>query len=249
MLLDGVHLVRDALGAGVPLHDVVVAADFGMQEDIAPLFDALARARVSVVSASATVMAALSPVRSSSPIVALASRPTCDAARMYDLPAPLVVVAVDIQDPGNLGATVRAAEAAGATGFVAAGACADPFSWKALRGSMGSALRLPVRRIDRAAETIDEAHHYRCRVFATVPRGGVSLFDCDFSGGSAIFIGGEGPGLPADVIERADVRVTIPMQAPVESLNAAVTAALMLYEARRQRHETHENTKSTKHKP
>jgi tRNA G18 (ribose-2'-O)-methylase SpoU len=72
-------------------------------------------------------------------------------------------------------------------------------------------------------------------VIATVPRDGRSLFDVDLSGPIAILIGGEGHGLPPAVIERADERVTIPMQAPVESLNAAVTAALVLYEARRQR--------------
>ena len=89
-------------------------------------------------------MDALSPVRSSSAIVALAERPRDRSTRVYAGAGPLVVIAVDVQDPGNLGAIVRVAEAAGATGVVAAGASADPFGWKALRGSMGSALRLPI---------------------------------------------------------------------------------------------------------
>jgi len=127
------------------------------------------------------------------------------------------------------------AEAAGATGLVAAGASANPFGWKALRGSMGSALRLPIASALSSDAAIADARRRRCRVVATVPRGGRSLFEADLSGPVAVLIGGEGGGLPAALVDTADERVTIPMQAPVESLNAAVTAALILYEARRQR--------------
>ena len=112
-----------------------------------------------VATASAAVMEALSPVQSASPVVALAERPigrTRARARIYG-GTPLVVVAVDVQDPGNVGAIVRVAEAGGATGVVCAGACADPFGWKALRGSMGSALRLPISSIATRREAIDEA--------------------------------------------------------------------------------------------
>src|SRR5262249_41893855 len=133
------------------------------------------------------------------------------------------------------GAIVRVAEAAGASGVVPAGASADPFGWKALRGSMGSALRLPVTPRMALDEALAQARAAGCRVIATTPRGGEPYFAVDLRGPIAIVIGGEGPGLPSAVIEAADLPVTIPMQAPVESLNAAVTAALILYEARRQR--------------
>jgi TrmH family RNA methyltransferase len=145
-------------------------------------------------------------------------------------------VAVDVQDPGNLGAIVRVAEAAGATGFTAAGGSANPFGWKALRGSMGSALRLPIASQATADEAVADARRHGCRVIATVPRDGRSLFDVDLTGPIAVLIGGEGQGLTPSVLDAAAERVTIPMQTPVESLNAAVTAALIVYEARRQRH-------------
>jgi TrmH family RNA methyltransferase len=244
MLLDGAHLVADALDAGVALHDVVIASGAESREDVAGLVARLERHRVSFVSASAAVMAAVSPVRSSSPIVALAQRPANDGARVYSASAPFVVIAADVQDPGNVGAIVRAAEAAGASGVIAAGATADPFSWKALRGAMGSALRLPVVAERDLAHAVADARAHGCRIVATAPRSGRSLFDCRFTGATAVLVGSEGPGLPSSVVADADERVTIPMEAPVESLNAAVTAALILYEARRQRsHETHENAK------
>jgi TrmH family RNA methyltransferase len=154
---------------------------------------------------------------------------------MYSGTNTLVVIVVDVQDPGNAGAIVRVAEAGGATGVIASGVTADPFGWKALRGSMGSALRLPVVNGGAAAEAIADARRHGCRVIAAAPRGGRSVFDIDLTGPVAILIGGEGPGLAPSVVDAADERVTIPMQAPVESLNAAVTAALLVYEARRQR--------------
>ena len=135
-----------------------------------------------------------------------------------------MVIAVDVQDPGNVGAIVRVAEAGGATAVVVAGASADPFGWKALRGSMGSALRLPILR--RPGQPPWPSRAARgCRILATAPRGGRS-----FRRGPPGPDGGRdrrrGTGPPASrILAEADERVTIPMQAPVESLNTAVTAA------------------------
>ena len=100
---------------------------------------------------------------------------------------------------------------------------------------MGSALRFPVDRVEDASQVVAEARKRGCRILVTVPRDGRSLFDVNLKLATAILIGGEGPGLPEALIKSADERVTIPMQSPVESLNAAVTAALVVYEARRQR--------------
>jgi tRNA G18 (ribose-2'-O)-methylase SpoU len=100
---------------------------------------------------------------------------------------------------------------------------------------MGSALRLPIASAIEADEAIADARRRGCRIVASVPRGGQSLFDVDLTGPIAVLIGGEGPGLPPSLLDTADERLTIPMQAPVESLNAAVTAALIVYEAHRQR--------------
>jgi TrmH family RNA methyltransferase len=235
VLLDGVHLVSEAVAAGVPIRHVAVKTEAMNITEVGLLVDTLTRSKADVVMASASVMDALSPVRSSSTVVALADRPGGAESTFYGGAAPLLVVAVDVQDPGNVGAIVRVAEAGGATGVVAAGASADPFGWKALRGSMGSALRLPILVQSDAARAVADARGHGCRILATTPRDGRSLFDVACTGPIAVLIGGEGPGLPPALIDGADERVTIPMHAPVESLNAAVTAALIVYEARRQR--------------
>jgi TrmH family RNA methyltransferase len=235
LLLDGVHLVGEALAARLPLTHVLVADDAADHPDIKPLVAAAERAGAEIATATAPVMRAVSPVRSASPIVALAGRPRSGEAQVYKREPALVLIACGVQDPGNVGAITRVAEAAGASGLVATDACADPFGWKALRGSMGSALRLPIV-IDRSIEhAVARARHHGCRILAMVPREGDNLYEADLSGPTAILVGGEGHGLPEPLVRAAEVRVTIPMHAPVESLNTAVTAGLILYEARRQR--------------
>src|SRR3989442_1237796 len=153
LLLDGAHLVAEALGAGIRVRE---AAMTNGRTEVAELAGRLRQHDVPVTTVSAAVMQALSPVRSPSPVVALADRPTAAGRRVYR-DTPLVIIAIDVQDPGNVGAIVRVAEAGGATGVVCAGACADPFGWKALRGSMGSALRLPILVHRDVREAIDEA--------------------------------------------------------------------------------------------
>ena len=235
MLLDGAHLVGDAIAAAVTFQLAAVTPASVEEPVIRVLVNALHASGVEVITVSASVMDAVSPVKTPTGIVALAERPAIDADRLYAGTAALVVAAVDVQDPGNLGAIVRVAEAAGATGVAAAGVSANPFGWKALRGSMGSALRLPIASEITAEDAVADAQRHGCRIVATVPRDGRSLFEIDLAGPSLILIGGEGQGLSASLAEAADERVTIPMQAPVESLNAAVTAALIVYEAARQR--------------
>lgn len=234
ILLDGAHLLADALDAGTHLRHVLVPTDDALSPELITLVRRLRAAGVDMAEATAPVLDAASPVRSASPVVALAERPAYATSPFLPAPA-LVVVACDVQDPGNLGAIIRVAEAAGATGVIVAGHSADPFGWKALRGSMGSALRLPLTYATTVDSACAEARARGVRIAATVPRRGDDLTDAPLAGPIALLIGGEGPGLPRSAVDGADVRITIPMTAPVESLNAAVAAAVLLYEARRQR--------------
>lgn len=140
MLLDGAHLLAEALDAGLAIDCVAVDPDRVAGGDL----DALAR-RVPadrLVSVSRSVLNAISPVRTPTGIVALAARPRDASDDVMRSRTALLVGATDIQDPGNLGAIVRAAEAGGASGVITTLGGADPFGWKAVRGAMGSAFRL-----------------------------------------------------------------------------------------------------------
>jgi TrmH family RNA methyltransferase len=235
LLLDGPRLVDEALAAGLTVRHALVSTNAMERPDIASIIRRLEAIGVELASASSAVMDAASPLQSPSDIVGITDRPPDSEGRLYASSRPLTIVACDIQNPGNLGAIVRVAEAAGATGVVAAGTCADPFGWKALRGSMGSALRLPIALASSVDQAAGDARRHRCRIVAAVPRDGRAMFHADLTTPLAILIGGEGSGLPQSLIDSVDDRITIPMEPPVESLNAAIAAALLLYEARRQR--------------
>jgi TrmH family RNA methyltransferase len=192
-----------------------------------------------VFSVSDQVLAAISPVREPSGIVAIAVRPELSLDDAWAKGPALVVMLSDVQDPGNVGAVIRAAEGCGATGVICSDGTADPFGWKALRGAMGSTFRLPVVSKQPLHAAIASARARGVRVFATIARDGTPLPDSDLRRPAAILFGSEGRGLADDIVAAADARVTIPMQRPVESLNVAVAAAVVVYEAARQRRQPH----------
>lgn len=233
ILLDGVRIVDEALTAGIRIRHVMIASETLEHPNVLHTLERLRKTSALLSIGTTTVMDAVSPVRSSSAMVALAARPQNDS--VYRSEQPLVVIACDLQNPGNLGAMIRVAEAAGASGVIAAGQCADPFGWKAIRGSMGSALRVPIAAFDSVDDAITEARAHGLAVVATVPRAGVTHSSAHFDRPVAVLIGGEGVGLTSAAVASADQLVTIPMQPPVESLNAAVATAVLLYEAARQR--------------
>ena len=236
MLLDGWHLLGEAAEANVAVEKIAVCGPPTAKET--QIVDRLRRHGALVVEVSGTVLNALSPVNSPTGVVASARIPTVSSATVLS-PAPaLVLAAAGLQDPGNAGAIIRSAAAAGATGVVLDELSADPWGWKALRASMGSAFHLPVVRSRALGALIKDWKKAGLRIVATGPRDGVSMYDVDFTKPTVVLVGGEGAGLPAEIADAANTRVTIPMQGGVESLNAAVAAAVILYEAQRQRHLT-----------
>ena len=154
--------------------------------------------------------------------------------------AALVVVMAVVQDPGNIGTILRSAEAFGATGAVATRGSADPWSPKALRASAGSGLRVPVLRGMAIPVLLAQLRVAGVKIVAAsshaagLSAGGAGAA-ADLREPVAIFIGNEGAGLPREIEHAADARISIPMSETVESLNAAVAASVVLYEAARQR--------------
>jgi TrmH family RNA methyltransferase len=239
VLLDGEHLVREALRCDIPI-EIAAFADRQLDNVLSPVARIAKDVRKRggrVLKVSDQVLAAMSPVQHPSGVVAIARARPADVrvvmATVTDL--PLVLVLAGLQDPGNVGAIVRAASAFGASGVVAIEGSANPFSWKALRGAMGGTFRLPIAARGSLTEVIASARELGVRLVAAVPRGGTPLPDVDLREPTAIVLGGEGAGLSSAVMAAVDETVTIPMQAPVESLNVAIAAALILYEAMRQR--------------
>ena len=151
----------------------------------------------------------------------------------------LVAVIAGVQDPGNVGTIVRSAEAFGATGVIATRGTADPWSPKALRASAGSALRMPLLRGIAPTIVLTQLKVAGVKIIATSSYADSDSGDWpDLREPCAIFIGSEGAGVPPEVLKAADATLAIPMSEAVESLNAGVAAAVVFYEAARQRRMT-----------
>jgi TrmH family RNA methyltransferase len=171
-------------------------------------------------------------------LIALAERPASNLDQILaarEGMEPLVVCLDAVQDPGNFGTIVRTAEAAGASGVMALKGSVDAFAPKTLRSSMGSAFRLPIVTDVEGEEWLDEARAAGLKIVATATDGAVVYSDYDWRRPAVVIFGNEARGVSADLSERCDARLRIGLRAPVESLNVAAAAAVILFEAARQR--------------
>ena len=141
-----------------------------------------------------------------------------------------LLILEDTADPGNLGTIMRTAEAAGVTGVIMGRGTVDIFNPKAVRSTMGSIFRLPFIYVEDVRETIRELKKYGISFYAAHLKGKQNYKDVKYSDKAGILIGNEARGLSPETAELADIYIIIPMQGKVESLNAAVAAALMMYE-------------------
>lgn len=233
-LLEGPKLAAEALAAGLDVVEVAVSPEAEDSPASGPVLRALRERGARVSRMAAALVESLSGLEASPGLLAVARRPAFDEARIF-AGTPLVLVADGVQNPGNLGGLLRTAEAAGATGALLTGECADPLSWKALRGSMGSALRLPHVRGDSIEGALERLEARGVAVLATAADGERRYDEADLRGPVALVVGSEGRGLPPAVRSRAAARLRIPLSGAVESLNVGVAAALVLFEAARQR--------------
>jgi TrmH family RNA methyltransferase len=231
-LLEGPHLVAEAIAGGLEIETVLATPGFLATPEGERLSRALPFAPLEV---STEVFEDLTDADSPRGILAVALLHR-SGAEALPLCEGLPYLYLDgLQDPGNLGALARVAEAAGAAGLALAPGSAHPNHPRALRASAGSLLRLPV-----AVETGPDALGRRLaplqpRWAALATRGGESFWTASFPETLILAVGAEGPGLSPTLLARADLHLTIPIEMPVESLNATVAAALVLFEARRRR--------------
>ena len=235
MIVEGVRLAAEALDEGVVIQDAVVSERLGRLAGGTEIETRLTKACARVWSAGEGLLDSLHDAGSAQGILLVVERParTPEQVASAHGPRTLLLMAWGVQDPGNMGALVRLADAAGGTGLLAVGG-ADPFGPKAVRASAGSVFRLPVARVPGTVEALELLGALRGRrvtIAGAMPRGGASHREADLSGPMALVVGGEGAGLPMEVAAALDVRLTIPMSPRVDSLNVAAAAAVLMFEA------------------
>ena len=147
----------------------------------------------------------------------------------------LVLVCVDVRDPGNLGAVLRIAGATGVKGVICCAGTVDPFNPKVVRASAGAVFRVPLVVGATPAEALGALAEFGFRCWATVPHGGTDYAVADLEGPTALVLGNEGAGLPAEVVSGLNGSLTIPMEDGTESLNVAMTVAVLCFDAVRRR--------------
>jgi len=233
-LIEGTRLLYEALDAGVGIREGAVSTRVLASPRGRDLVTELEKRGAPISVLDDGLFQAISEVETSQGVLALAERPAFEEEALFRSP-PLILVAVGIQNPGNLGGLLRTAEAAGATGAILTEGTADAFSWKALRGSMGSAFRLPQVAGLGARQALELLRSHKVSTVAAYATASVRYDEADLRGPSAFLFGNEGSGLPPEVMQAADRRVGIPMQGAVESLNVGVAAGILLFEAARQR--------------
>jgi len=230
--VEGVRLVDEALRSGLEVAAVLVSAsgEHHLERLTTPLGPA-----VSLLRTSDRLFASVADTETPQGIAALVRPHRATFDDVLRGGTPLVVVLVGVQDPGNAGTILRSAEAFGATGAVACRGATNPLAPKALRASAGSALRLPVLTGVSVPTLLAQLRVAGVRLYAATLSSGALPGETDLRGPAALLIGNEGAGLPPEVERSADALIRIPLAAGVDSLNAAVAAAVLLYEAARQR--------------
>jgi RNA methyltransferase, TrmH family len=230
IVLEGDRLVDEALRAGLELEFLLIADD--RPERIAELAETLAGRPAAIVLrlVESGLLSRVSALDTSPGILAVGPLPRSRAAdELRPSLAPLVLVIAGVADPGNLGALARSAEAAGASAIVVVHGWARPFGAKALRGSMGSLLRLPIFDGSDAKSTAGALRTAGYRQVRAATRGGVDLGSFDWTHPIALWVSGE-TGRPLETAHEFE-SVSIPMRGEVESLNVTVAASLLLFAA------------------
>ncbi len=230
--IEGPHLLEEALRAGLRVKTIFVA------QDGERLLDALrVPPETEILRLPAKLLHSALATETPQPIAALVEPPQWSWPHILGARpkgAELIVVLAGIQDPGNLGTILRSAEAFGATGVVSLPGTVSAWNPKAVRASAGSVFRVPLLALSER-ECLEELHEAGVKVFATTVRAAQPAELVDMTGPVALIIGNEGNGVAGDLAAQADGKITIPCPGPVESLNAAVAASVLLYEAARQR--------------
>jgi TrmH family RNA methyltransferase len=237
IFVEGLRLAEEALRSKLKIEAVIVSEELAKKEKAENLVAELGRVSERLASVSEKLLESISYTKTPQGIVLLASRPQTSKqhfAATQSGPA-LIVVMHRINNPVNVGAILRTAEAAGATGAIATQTTSDPLSPKSLRGAMGSAFRLPIWLGPTYEEVLSWCGRRGIKTICADVHASDAHDEVDWQGPSALILGPESEGLSAAEIASADEAVRIPMQGLAESLNVAVAAGILLYEAARQR--------------
>ena len=232
-VVQGAQPVWQAVEAGADIEVLIAAPDL-LREPAARMVAEQEARGVRVARLSGPLFARIADRDGPAGLAAIVRGRTPGLGELAVRPDSVFVALHDVANPGNLGTIIRTADAAGAAGVILVGQSTDPFDPVAVKASMGALFSVPVAAESSADAFLDWCHQKGVSVAVTSAAGPGSLWDTDIPRPVAIMMGGEGPGLPDDLLAAGDLRLRIPMTGTAESLNLAVATGILLYEAWRQ---------------
>ncbi len=226
--LEGPNLLHEALKAGLVPEVVFFTREYYSSENLVildTLPDSVKRAVL-----PEKLFAKISDTENPQAIAAIVYyNPEEEASRLNDIPG-LVLILDRLQDPGNMGAIIRTAAAAGVDIVYYTKGSVDPFNPKVMRSTAGSLFHLPVLPVNDSMELICNLKNNSIKIFAAAVSGNSSFWDADYGHRTALIIGNESAGIDERLLKAADCEISIPLASQVESLNAATAAAVIIYE-------------------
>jgi TrmH family RNA methyltransferase len=236
---EGAELIRCALDAGAPVESIYVSPEGGSDAPTQEVARRATEAGIRVFPLAAGVLERVADTVTPQPVLAvlpMLDEPAADV--LASRPGALVVVLVDVRDPGNAGTVLRATDASGATAVIFGADSVDPYNPKTVRASAGSLFHIPFVVRHDPAEVAEELAAAGYRTLGTVVRAARDYADLDWTVPSALFVGNESSGLDPALCATLDHTVAIPMEGRAESLNVGVASAVFCFEAARQRRVT-----------
>lgn len=229
IFIEGARLFEEAIRSRLDIQHVLISSDVSRSVKLAEL---LSYQRAKLLKVATRLFDSIADTTNSQGVIALARKPQSDRESLGE---GIVVLLHGVNNPANLGAVVRSAEASGASGLITTIGSADAFSPKALRASMGSAFRLPIVERHDLSDAIAWARGRGLVSTAADVSGTISYSDVDWNVPRLVVFGSEAHGLNERELALIDEKICIPMENEVESLNLAVSSGIILFEARRQR--------------
>lgn len=230
-IVEGIHLVQEALRSDADVECIVYDAGLGVPTE---LTEDARRSGHEWIAVTAAIVAKCTEARTPQPVFAVVRKSAAKLTDILRTENSLVAVLDGVQDPGNVGTIIRAADAAGAAGVIVGRGCADIYNPKTVRSTMGSLFHLPIVE-GELTELLPQAREASAKIVSTSLQADRNCYEADYRGMTWFVFGSEGSGVSPEVEAFVDEAIIIPMPGRAESLNVAMAASVLLFEAVRQR--------------
>ncbi len=234
-ICEGIKLIEEAVKSGSLIKYIFVSDKLGESEINKPFMNKIKGLGLDIIYTTDLILDYLSDVVTHQGMIAVVEKRLYEEDALFNKAGGAILLLYKLQDPGNLGTIIRVAEAGGINGIAVTEGTVDPYNPKVVRATMGSIFRMPIVKIDSVDMFIKRARNLGYRSVGFFPKAEKNYFNEDLTWPIVLAFGHEAAGLPDEIEGLMDIRLKIPMSGDVESLNVAVSASVVIYEAARQR--------------